>query len=239
MTARASQLSLASFDGAPQLVRAPSMASVPSPSTVNWLTVGCTANVASGSMTCPRSASVPPMRARCSSGSWGASTAYQRAMGASLMSAPSCRPLPLGTSCPCHWPWSTAAASALRGVASMVPASVLPSRFTVATRPSNTIGCVPSAATSALQGEQRTSSTPAASFQAKCRVPKRLSNECPSSRGANHEEVARRTAVGTPTAKRSGPASTVVLHSPAAGASTSFTIRKIATQVVTTRASSP
>ncbi|CKU37600.1 Uncharacterised protein [Mycobacterium tuberculosis] len=48
--------------------------------------------------------------------------------------------------------------------------------------------------------------------------------------------MATRNAVGTPISKFSGPAFTVVLHSPAAGASASLTIKKIATHAVLTRA---
>jgi hypothetical protein len=177
MTARANQLSFASLADGPQLVRAFSMASVPSPSTVNWPMAGCTAKVASGSTSWPRSASVPPMRARCSSGSVGTSTAYQRAMGASCTLALSCRFF--GVSLPSQWPCS-GVVSVLSGMASKVPASVLPSRRTVATSRSTLIGWVPSAGTSALQGTQLISSSSPAGFQPKRTVPKRVSREWPS-----------------------------------------------------------
>ena len=89
-----------------------------------------------------------------------------------------------------------------------------------------------------LQGAQRISSSPSACFQAKRTVPKRVSSAWPSRWGASHEEVARRTAAGTPTSKLSGPALMLVLHSPGAGASANLAIRKKATHAVTTRAAS-
>lgn len=84
-----------------------------------------------------------------------------------------------GISLPSHCPCSRVA-SVLRGVASKVPLSVLPSRFTVATRRSTRIGWVPSAGTSALQGAHCISSSSPAGFQAKRTVPKRVSSERPS-----------------------------------------------------------
>jgi hypothetical protein len=69
--------------------------------------------------------------------------------------------------------------SVLSGMASKVPARVLPSRFTVATRRSTLIGWVPSADRSALHGTHCISSSSPSGLQPKRTVPKRVSSERP------------------------------------------------------------
>jgi len=170
------------------------------------------------------------MRARLSSGRSGASTAYQLEIGASPTLMLRCRffcvsrPSQRARSTP-SLPLSAVSGAGPGGDASRMPPSVPASRRTVALRRSSRIGASPSAGTVALQGAHCSSSVPVGSFQPNWIWPNRVGTVRPAIQGANHDDVARRMAVGTPTSIDTGPAFTRACHSSGPGARAILTTR--------------